>query len=128
MPISRERQKLYPGGSIRSVVWIREYREPTLARAGWRCEGTPQRPNCRAENDKPHPETQSFVVLTVAHLDQNPGNNDPANLKALCQLCHNLWDSMSRTKNAKATRARKLGEGTLDLFMCDGIRIDAGRR
>ncbi len=121
MPISPERQKLYPGGSIRSVVWIREYRLPTLERAGWRCEGTTQRPDCRAQDGKPHPETGSDVTLTVAHLDQNPGNNDPANLKALCQLCHNLWDSMSRTKNARATRARKLGEGTLDLFACEAV-------
>lgn len=119
MPISPERQKLYPGGSIRSVIWIREYREPVLRRAGNRCEGTPQRPSCRAENGAPHPDTGSIVVLTVAHMDQDPGNNDPSNLAALCQLCHNRWDQEARTRHATATRARKLGECTLDLFACE---------
>ena len=28
------------------------------------------------------------IILTVAHLDQNPGNNDESNLAALCQRCH----------------------------------------
>lgn len=32
------------------------------------------------------------VVLTVAHLDQDPGNNDRANLAALCQRCHFAHD------------------------------------
>lgn len=121
MPISPERQKLYPGGSIRSVVWIRDFREPILARAGNRCEGTPQRPSCRAENDQPHPDTRSKVVLTVAHMDQDVTNNAPENLRALCQLCHNRWDQASRTRNATATRARKLAEGTLDLFECEAV-------
>ncbi|MFG5119408.1 HNH endonuclease [Methylorubrum sp. POS3] len=121
MPISPERQKLYPGGSIRSVEWLRDYRAPILERAGHRCEGTAQRPHCRAENGKPHPETGSTVVLTIAHMDQDPGNNDWANLRALCQRCHNRWDSAARTRNAAATRARKLGAGTLDLFTCEAL-------
>lgn len=124
MPISPERQKLYPGGSIRSVVWIRDFREPVLERAGNRCEGTPQRPNCRAENGKQHPDTLSIVVLTVAHMDQDIGNNAWENLRALCQLCHNRWDQESRTKNAIATRRRKLGEGNLDLFSCVALGED----
>lgn len=122
MPISRERQKLYPGGSIRSIAWKRGVRAPILKRAGRRCEGTPQRPDCRARDGERHPDTGSIVVLTVAHLDQDPSNNDPANLAALCQLCHNRWDQASRTRNAIATRARKLGEGTLDLFACEELQ------
>ena len=50
MPIPREKLKFYPGGSIRSVAWRVGYRAPILERAGNRCEGTPQRPHCRAEN------------------------------------------------------------------------------
>ena len=121
MPIARERLQHYPGGSIRSVAWLRGCRAPVLERAGGRCEGTPQRPRCRAENGKPHPETGSIVVLTVAHMDQGVVDHSPANLRALCQLCHNLWDSMSRTRRAIATRARKRGEGTLDLFVCEAL-------
>ncbi len=122
MPISPARQKLYPGGSIRSNAWRLGVRAPILERAGNRCEGTPQRPSCRAENGKPHPDTGSIVVLTIAHMDQDAANSDPANLKALCQLCHNQWDQASRTKNATATRARKLATGTLDLFICEELQ------
>ncbi|WP_204272270.1 hypothetical protein, partial [Enterobacter hormaechei] len=79
----------YPGGSIRSVEWRREVRAPVLARAGNRCEGTPQHPSCRAENGKPHPDTGSIVVLTVAHMDQDVVDHSDKNLRALCQRCHN---------------------------------------
>lgn len=37
--------------------------------------------------DKP----QRFT-LTVAHLDQNPDNNETSNLKALCASCHLAHD------------------------------------
>ncbi|MFD1143017.1 hypothetical protein ACFQ4C_17960 [Larkinella insperata] len=32
------------------------------------------------------------IVLTVAHLDHDPKNNDLVNLKALCQRCHLAHD------------------------------------
>lgn len=32
------------------------------------------------------------VYLACAHLDHDPGNNDPANLRAFCQRCHILHD------------------------------------
>ncbi len=32
------------------------------------------------------------IVLTVAHLDQDPRNCRPENLRALCQYCHNRYD------------------------------------
>lgn len=35
----------------------------------------------------------TYVVLACAHLDHDPGNNAPANLKALCQRCHMLHDA-----------------------------------
>jgi hypothetical protein len=34
------------------------------------------------------------VVLACAHLDHDPGNNDPANLAALCPRCHMLHDAI----------------------------------
>lgn len=43
-------------------------------------------------------------LLTVAHLDQNPRNNHPSNLKALCSVCHLNHDRPFR----KANRKRKL--------------------
>lgn len=36
------------------------------------------------------------VVLTIAHLDQQPENNDPSNLRALCQRCHLTYDATWR--------------------------------
>lgn len=36
------------------------------------------------------------VVLTIAHLDQDRTNNDPANLAALCQRCHLRHDAWWR--------------------------------
>jgi len=47
------------------------------------------------------------VILTVAHLDHNPGNNERANLRALCQRCHNVHDAPNRAKNARMTRIKK---------------------
>jgi hypothetical protein len=32
------------------------------------------------------------VVLATTHLDHDPSNNKPRNLKALCQRCHLLHD------------------------------------
>jgi hypothetical protein len=35
----------------------------------------------------------TYVALACADLDQDPGNNSPANLSALCQRCHMLHDA-----------------------------------
>jgi hypothetical protein len=43
------------------------------------------------------------VILTVAHLDHDPTNNDYNNLKAMCQRCHNRYDIEHR----KGTRRKK---------------------
>lgn len=103
MPISAERMKLYPGGSIHSKEW-KAFRMELLERAGNRCEGTPQFPSCRAENGKPHPDTGGRVVLTIAHMDHDETHSDPNRCRALCQRCHNKWDSAHRRKNAAKTR------------------------
>lgn len=113
MPISAERMKLYLGGSIRSPEWL-ALRGSILGRAEYRCEGTPQHPECRAVNGEKHPETGSKVVLTIAHMDQDPGNNDNGNLRALCQRCHLAWDRPHHLVSASITR--KLRVGQPDLF------------
>lgn len=81
-------------------------RRRILARAGNRCEGSPRYPDCRAANHLPHPVTGSRVVLTIAHLDHDPENNDPHNLRALCQKCHNTHDAAHRAQSRRSTRAR----------------------
>ncbi|PZU95517.1 MAG: hypothetical protein DI527_00480 [Chelatococcus sp.] len=117
MPISAEKMKRYPGGSIRSPEWI-AFRAKLLARAGNRCEGTPQFPDCRAANGELHPKTGSKVVLTIAHMDQDEGHADETRCRALCQRCHNAWDAPHRQKNARQTRHRKVGQD--DLFPQQG--------
>lgn len=78
-------------------------------RADNKCE------TCDAENYKPHPETGSKVVLTVAHVNHqkedvryNPDEYDPEdeenNLVAECQKCH-LWrDRKIHARNRKYGR------------------------
>ena len=47
------------------------------------------------------------IVLTIAHMDHDPTNNDPANLKALCQRHHNRYDASHRKETRAATLANK---------------------
>lgn len=98
MPIRPENRHFY-----KSESW-KVARRLILERAGGCCEGSPAYPWCRAKNRHPHPVTGSVVVLTVAHLDQDPANNSLENLRALCQRCHNRHDARAR---AEARLARK---------------------
>lgn len=54
----------------------------------------------------------TLVVLTIAHRDHKPSNNDNANLAALCQLCHLRLDRHEHATNAASTRARRRDEIT----------------
>ena len=107
MPIRPENRDRYPSN------W-RTIRETILLRAGDRCEGSPQYPDCRAQNTKPHPVTGSRVVLTIAHLDHTPENCAPENLRALCQRCHLAYDADHHAQTAYQTRRE--GKAARDLF------------
>jgi 5-methylcytosine-specific restriction endonuclease McrA len=110
MPFQRER---YPENWKEISLAIRN-------RDGWRCKW------CGAENGKPHPETGSKVVLTVAHLGtekpDGPGDKHdkmdvrPENLVALCQRCHLNFDRDEHTLNAANTRRQhKIDAGQIPL-------------
>ncbi len=59
---------------------------------------------------------QVRVVLTVAHLDHRPENNEPGNLRHYCQRCHNRYDAPHRARNAAETRQRRrIDAGLLEL-------------
>lgn len=105
MPIRKDRRHLYP----KRAEWA-EIRERTLVRAKFRCEGSPRFPNCRAENGQPHPVTGSQVVLTCAHMDHDPRNSEPGNIRALCNRCHCDWDRMhhAATRRRPALEAENL--------------------
>lgn len=45
-------------------------------------------------------------VLTVAHLNQDPSDNRPANLRALCSVCHLRHDRPFRQYNSQRKRER----------------------
>lgn len=107
MPIKPENLKRYPPD------W-KAIRESILERAGNRCEGSPDYPDCRATNGEPHPHTGSKVVLTVGHLDHTPEHCDPENLKAWCQRCHLNYDKEHHAETAYETRRE--GKAVRDLF------------
>lgn len=107
MPIRPENRARYPKDWKAISLRIRE-------RAGNRCEGSPDFPDCRAENGRPHPETGSRVVLTVAHLDHTPENCADDNLKAMCQRCHLNYDKHHHAQTAYATRRASRAVG--DIF------------
>ena len=52
------------------------------------------------------------VVLACSHLDNDPTNNRPSNLKALCQRCHMLHDQAEHQRRCWFTlfRRRALGD------------------
>jgi len=58
---------------------------------------------------KGNPTKPIQIVLTIAHLDHNISNNDPLNLKALCQRCHLKLDSTHHKRNSRQTRNDKKG-------------------
>lgn len=107
MPLTPEKERLYPGGSLNSVQW-KALRKRILKRARHQCE------SCGVRNYRANPITGSMVVLTIAHVDQDPVNNSLTNLAAWCQRCHNRHDAPHRRLHAAETRRRRLNN--LHLF------------
>lgn len=118
MPISAEKMKLYPGGSINSPEW-KAIRNRILERDGHACK------LCHAPNGEvvhrdmatgawsyaPFGNVRTVkIVLTIAHFNQDTTDNRDANLAALCQRCHNIIDAPWRRRNAAATRRAKSGQ------------------
>lgn len=118
MPIRHENRARYLGGSPQSKQW-KAWTKALLAEVGHRCEGSPAYPDCRAVNHAPHPVTGSHTVLTIAHLDHYPENNERANLRAWCQRCHNTFDAPMRAAGIRARRLAALA--TPELFACEPV-------
>lgn len=122
MPIRPENQPLSPPNWRAIAIAIRQ------GRAGDRCERCDV-PNGVWRNNATGQWTQdaglaeawrldgdkiACIVLTVAHLDHDPCHNDPVNLRALCQRCHNRDDAPHRRQAACQTR--RAGKALGDLF------------
>ena len=55
------------------------------------------------------------MVLATAHLDHDPTNNRPRNLKAFCQRCHMLHDRKEHQRRRWLTLRQRKALG--DLFL-----------
>lgn len=86
------------------------------ARSGGRCECEgecglhrthPGPRRCLERQGEPAVWAKGRIVLTVAHLDHQPENCQPENLKAMCQRCHLRYDSQHHQRNSAATRRAK---------------------
>lgn len=98
MPIRPENKARYPKN------W-KEIRAAILKRAGNHCEfcGVPNHVLRRNGQGK-----EVKIVLTIAHLDHQPENCDPENLRALCQRCHNQYDASHRAETRRMTKSNGL--------------------
>ncbi|MDD9904805.1 MAG: hypothetical protein OXT06_14640 [Rhodospirillaceae bacterium] len=92
MPIKPENRAKYPK-DWDAISWRIRFE-----RAEGKCEFCQE-----AEHGKPHPVTGGMVVLTVAHLNHDPGEVGPLGpgdsddqLAAMCQRCHNTYDQPYR--------------------------------
>jgi len=106
MPIRPENKARYPEN------W-EEIRNSILTRAGHRCEGSPDYPDCRVSNHKTHPETGGYVVLTIAHLDHTPEHCDFDNLRAWCQRCHLNYDKEHHRESRQRNKEKDSGQSAL---------------
>ena len=137
MPIRRELRWLYP------IDWPQLSRQVRFVRARGRCERC-GRPHGRrvwhlgdgrwwdeeagAWRDGRGREVAAWpgyaesrrllrrtrVVLAAAHLDHDPTNSKPRNLKALCQRCHMLHDRPEHRRRIRTTLLLRRALG--DLF------------
>jgi hypothetical protein len=108
MPLTPEQRAAYGPDwpDVRAAIGERSGgRCECKGECGWKRHPAPagslrgdDRARCHARNGQPHPFTGSRVVLTVAHLDHNPGTNDPDRLRHMCQGCHLSYDRANRTR------------------------------
>ena len=80
----------------------------------WRCGRGRALPRLVITCDGPEVLT-TRVVLATAHLDHDPTNNRPRNLKALCQRCHMLHDRAEHRRRRWLTLRMRKAIG--DLFL-----------
>lgn len=122
MPIKPENKKLYPKNWKQISEYIRFERAKNKCEVcgvenyamGYRVKGkfhTVKECEESMDNygedlleDIPMEQMPIKIILTVAHLDHNPENNDLKNLKAMCQKCHNNYDIGHRKETRKKSR------------------------
>ena len=92
MPIKAENRAKYPKEWALISRLIRKYRADNNCECRGECGYNHETENarwniggrqCLARNGEGHPITRSKVVLTVAHIDQDPTNNREGKLLAM---------------------------------------------
>lgn len=114
MPIRPENKKLYPKNwkSIRGKILLRSKNKCEFCGVenyaiGYRDEnGKFIETVGIGEQDAAFLDKEKLIkiVLTIAHLDHNPLNNDENNLRALCQRCHLRYDLEHRKETRKKNK------------------------
>lgn len=99
MPIKPENRSRYPKN------W-KDIRASILERAKDHCEFCGRKNHSFVLNEKTGKIIK--VVLTIAHLDHQPENCDPSNLRALCQACHNRYDAKHRAETRRNSKTNSL--------------------
>jgi hypothetical protein len=116
MPIRPENKHLYPPD------WpvISEGIRFTRAGGQCECEGECGREThagrCPNRHGQPAYGTGSKVILTVAHLNHEPSDCRPENLKAMCNGCHLHYDRDHHAQTRAATRAAELAAAMEPMF------------
>lgn len=112
-PIRPERRDLYPENWPEISRAIR-VRADFVCECDGRC-GKHSEP-CTAEDRRPHPDTGSRVVLTVAHLNHDEADCREENLAAYCQRCHLAYDADHHAATRRETaRKARADAGQLEL-------------
>lgn len=90
--------------------WAEVSRRIRFERAGGRCEcdgrcgASVCAPRCVNVHGQPSPWTGKIVVLTTAHLGQDPTDSREENLLAMCAPCHLRYDSRQHVETRRARR------------------------
>lgn len=108
MPIRPENRNRYPKDWKAISARIRFERAESRCECEGHC-GLEHGGRCVAMHGERHPDTNSIVILTVAHLDHEPENCAEGNLKAMCQRCHNRYDMPYRRAGIAKRRAAAQG-------------------
>lgn len=113
MPIRSELRHYYRKEWHALAKKLRERRAHGVCECHGRCGGHDG--PCGAEHLGKHPRTDGRVLLTCAHLDQDPRDHDPARLLIMCQSCHLRYDRQPAQEALRNRVALEIA-GQMQLF------------
>ena len=122
MPIRPERRHLYPENWPELSRYIRFHRALGFCECTGECgldHGVASygEPGHCLNTHGLQMDSGAVCVLTVAHLDHDETHNDPSNLQAMCQGCHNRYDMEHRREGIRRREREAMeteGQLTLD--------------